>query len=122
MDRWVLAGWQACVGMCFVGFGGRAQPASCESIIALPPIHVRCMIFIPAGKTIQCAAFLAGLIESRLIRRAVVVAPKTLLAQWRKELGVCGLQGQAHEYGGTANERCACGCGGRWGGETGWRL
>ncbi len=58
-----------------------------------------------AGKTIQCAAFLAGLIQGRLIRRAVVVAPKTLLAQWRKELGVCGLQGQAHEYGGSAGER-----------------
>ena len=69
------------------------------------------MFSISAGKTIQCAAFLAGLIESRLIRRAIVVAPKTLLAQWRKELGVCGLQGHAHEYGGTANERCACACG-----------
>jgi len=35
------------------------------------------------------------------------VAPKTLLAQWRKELEVCGLGGSAtQEYGGTANERC----------------
>ncbi|KAL4427704.1 hypothetical protein ABPG75_001793 [Micractinium tetrahymenae] len=59
------------------------------------------------GKTIQCAAFLAGLIESRLIRRAIVVAPKTLLAQWRKELDICGLGSAAAEYGGTANERAA---------------
>ncbi|KAL4444622.1 hypothetical protein ABPG77_002439 [Micractinium sp. CCAP 211/92] len=59
------------------------------------------------GKTIQCAAFLAGLIESRLIQRALIVAPKTLLAQWRKELDVCGLGSAAAEYGGTANERAA---------------
>lgn len=36
---------------------------------------------------------------------AAVVAPKTLLAQWRKELDVCGLGSVAVEYGGTANER-----------------
>ena len=35
------------------------------------------------GKTIQCAAFLAGLLQSRLIRRAIIVAPKTLLAHWK---------------------------------------
>lgn len=28
-------------------------------------------------------------------------------AQWRKELEVCGLGGAAHEYGGSATERCA---------------
>ena len=67
-----------------------------------PPPPPPCL---PARKTIQCAAWLAGLIESRLIRRAIVVAPKTLLAQWQKELGVCGLLGQTHEYGGSAGER-----------------
>lgn len=59
------------------------------------------------GKTLQCAAFLAGLLDSRLVRRAIVVAPKTLLAQWQKELGIVGLGGATHEYAGTPNERCA---------------
>ncbi|KAI3429485.1 hypothetical protein D9Q98_005576 [Chlorella vulgaris] len=59
------------------------------------------------GKTLQCTAFLAGLIQGRLINRAIVVAPKTLLAQWQKELALCGLQSQAHEYGGSAGERDA---------------
>lgn len=36
---------------------------------------------------------------------AAVVAPKTLLAQWRKELQICGLGGATHEYGGSAGER-----------------
>ncbi len=41
-------------------------------------------------------------------RRALVVAPKTLLAHWEKELGVCGLASLTHEYYGTS--QCArCG-------------
>lgn len=35
----------------------------------------------------------------------MVVAPKTLLAQWQKELNVCGLGRQAYDYSGTQCER-----------------
>jgi hypothetical protein len=34
------------------------------------------------GKTMQCAAFLAGSLGSGAGRRALIVAPKTLLAHW----------------------------------------
>ena len=34
-----------------------------------------------------------------------VVAPKTLLTQWTKELKICGLGGATSEYGGSAGER-----------------
>lgn len=39
----------------------------------------------------QICAFLVGLFHSLLIRRALVVAPKTLLVHWMKELSVVGL-------------------------------
>eukprot|EP00887_Chlorella_sp_A99_P003096 scaffold9.g3096.t1 len=57
------------------------------------------------GKTMQCCAFLAGMLQSWLIRRAIVVAPKTLLAHWKKELEVCGVGPQAQEFFGSAGER-----------------
>jgi SNF2 family DNA or RNA helicase len=50
------------------------------------------------GKTMQVAAFLAGSIDSGLARRALVVAPKTLLAQWAAELAGVGLGGLVFEY------------------------
>ncbi|KAL6778685.1 hypothetical protein ACKKBF_B05055 [Auxenochlorella protothecoides x Auxenochlorella symbiontica] len=50
------------------------------------------------GKTMQCCAFLAGMLESGLLRRALVVAPKTLLAHWKGELQVCGLSQRTHEF------------------------
>lgn len=50
------------------------------------------------GKTMQVSAFLAGAIDSGLARRALVVAPKTLLAQWAAELGGVGLGGLVFEY------------------------
>ena len=111
------------------------------------------------GKTMQCAAFLAGLFHSRLIRctpawsasgllraqdklnacmhqrhshaiqlshiltaqgltaralvrrRALVVAPKTLLAHWAAELRGCGLERLVAEfYGGSVRDRCATFC------------
>lgn len=46
-----------------------------------------------------------GQLVVHTILSTAVVAPKTLLAQWRKELDVCGLGSAAVEYGGTANER-----------------
>jgi hypothetical protein len=44
------------------------------------------------GKTMQCSAFLAGAFHSGALRTAMIVAPKTLLAHWEKELAVCGLK------------------------------
>ena len=50
------------------------------------------------GKTMQVSAWLAGCIDSGLARRALVVAPKTLLAQWAAELAGVGLGGLVFEY------------------------
>lgn len=38
-------------------------------------------------------------------RRAIVIAPKTLLAHWARELGVCGVGRMTHEYFGSESER-----------------
>ncbi|KAL3537631.1 hypothetical protein ACH5RR_000997, partial [Cinchona calisaya] len=54
------------------------------------------------GKTMQICGFLAGLFHSNLIKRALVVAPKTLLPHWIKELSVVGLSGKTREYFGTS--------------------
>ncbi|XP_050895402.1 protein CHROMATIN REMODELING 24 isoform X2 [Lathyrus oleraceus] len=53
------------------------------------------------GKTMQICGFIAGLFHSRLIRRVLVVAPKTLLPHWIKELSVVGLSEKTKEYFGT---------------------
>ncbi|KAG9444104.1 hypothetical protein H6P81_015444 [Aristolochia fimbriata] len=50
------------------------------------------------GKTMQIAAFLAGLFHSCLIKRALIVAPKTLLPHWIKELTIVGLSDKIREY------------------------
>ena len=47
---------------------------------------------------VQVSAFLAGLFHSRLIERVLIVAPKTLLAHWTKELSVVGLKHKIREY------------------------
>ncbi|XP_042374277.1 SNF2 domain-containing protein ENL1-like [Zingiber officinale] len=52
------------------------------------------------GKTMQVSAFLAGLFQSRLIKRVLVVAPKTLLGHWMKELDVVGLSEKIKDYSG----------------------
>ncbi|EEC78323.1 hypothetical protein OsI_18057 [Oryza sativa Indica Group] len=58
------------------------------------------------GKTMQVSAFLAGLFHSRLIKRVLVVAPKTLLTHWTKELSVVGLKDKIRDYSGpNANAR-----------------
>ncbi|KAG6767395.1 hypothetical protein POTOM_028599 [Populus tomentosa] len=54
------------------------------------------------GKTMQICSFLAGLFHSKLIKRVLVVAPKTLLTHWIKELSVVGLSGKTREYFGTS--------------------
>ncbi|KAK6922790.1 Helicase, C-terminal [Dillenia turbinata] len=53
------------------------------------------------GKTMQICGFLAGLFNSRLVKRVMVVAPKTLLSHWVKELTVVGLSDKIREYYGT---------------------
>lgn len=50
------------------------------------------------GKTMQICGFLAGLFHSSLIKRAMVVAPKTLLSHWIKELSAVGLSEKIREY------------------------
>lgn len=62
------------------------------------------------GKTRQVAAFLRGAIDSGVVRRALVVAPKTLLKTWSAELAAVGLRDgeQVREYGsGSASDRSA---------------
>jgi SNF2 family DNA or RNA helicase len=84
------------------------------------------------GKTMQCSAFLAGaLAASRssssflgskpaaveaaaatsgapMPVRALIVAPKTLLAHWEKELRVCGMGRATYSfYGSSEGERSA---------------
>nr|CAB3486296.1 unnamed protein product [Digitaria exilis] len=54
------------------------------------------------GKTMQVSAFLAGMFHSRLIKRVLVVAPKTLLAHWTKELSVVGLKQKIRDYSGPS--------------------
>ncbi|KAG8640786.1 protein CHROMATIN REMODELING 24 isoform X1 [Manihot esculenta] len=56
------------------------------------------------GKTMQICGFIAGLFHSRLIKRALVVAPKTLLPHWIKELSTVGLSGETREYFGTSSK------------------
>lgn len=50
------------------------------------------------GKTMQICSFLSGLFHSNLIRRVLVVAPKTLLTHWKNELSTVGLSGKTREY------------------------
>ncbi|GAB2277298.1 hypothetical protein Dimus_012006 [Dionaea muscipula] len=53
------------------------------------------------GKTMQICAYLAGMFHSLLIKRVIVVAPKTLIPHWIKELSVVGLSEKIREYYGT---------------------
>uniref|UniRef100_A0A7N0TBK3 Protein CHROMATIN REMODELING 24 n=1 Tax=Kalanchoe fedtschenkoi TaxID=63787 RepID=A0A7N0TBK3_KALFE len=56
------------------------------------------------GKTMQICGFLAGLFTSRLIKRVLIVAPKTLLPHWIKELSVVGLSKKTRDYFGTSSK------------------
>jgi len=57
------------------------------------------------GKTMSSAAFISGLFHSNMARRVLIIAPKTLLAHWKSELEVCGLEHLTAEFGGSVNER-----------------
>jgi len=59
------------------------------------------------GKTMSSAAFIAGSLKSKTIKRALILAPTTLLPHWRKELIVCGLNGKKEifSYTGTKEQR-----------------
>ncbi|KAG0612288.1 hypothetical protein M758_6G015500 [Ceratodon purpureus] len=54
------------------------------------------------GKTMQVASFLAGLFCTQNIKCALIVAPKTLIAHWVKELKVVGLARKTQDYSGTS--------------------
>ncbi|XP_039138564.1 protein CHROMATIN REMODELING 24 [Dioscorea cayenensis subsp. rotundata] len=56
------------------------------------------------GKTMQVSAYLAGLFHSELINRALIVAPKTLIAHWMKELTVVGLAEKIRDYSGASQK------------------
>jgi len=59
------------------------------------------------GKTLQVSAFLSAVFASSDSRkkRVLIVAPKTLLTAWMKELRICGLEKSCLEYGGSVSER-----------------
>uniref|UniRef100_A0A453QXU2 DNA excision repair protein ERCC-6-like protein n=1 Tax=Aegilops tauschii subsp. strangulata TaxID=200361 RepID=A0A453QXU2_AEGTS len=58
------------------------------------------------GKTMQISAFLAGLFHSGLIRRVLVVVPKTPVTHWIKELTLVGLKSKISDCSGpNANVR-----------------
>ncbi|KAF6255378.1 P-loop containing nucleoside triphosphate hydrolase protein [Scenedesmus sp. NREL 46B-D3] len=78
------------------------------------------------GKTMQCSGFLAGALQrsrhgnafgttsssssasSSGAVRAMIVAPKTLLSHWEKELRVCGMGPRSHCFHGSSEgERAA---------------
>ncbi|XP_026445682.1 protein CHROMATIN REMODELING 24-like isoform X1 [Papaver somniferum] len=54
------------------------------------------------GKTMQICSYLAGLFNSHLIKRVLVVAPKTLIPHWIKELSVVGLSRKTKDYYSTS--------------------
>jgi hypothetical protein len=54
------------------------------------------------GKTMETCAFLAGMLQSRLAARVLIIAPKTLLAHWKKELATCGLAALTYEFYGSS--------------------
>eukprot|EP00898_Chlorokybus_atmophyticus_P003685 jgi/Chlat1/4317/Chrsp29S04475 len=54
------------------------------------------------GKTRQIAAFLRGLMHGKHAKRALLVAPTTLLAHWEKELETCGLGRSTYQYYGSS--------------------
>ncbi|XP_060217469.1 protein CHROMATIN REMODELING 24 isoform X1 [Lycium barbarum] len=54
------------------------------------------------GKTMQICGYLAGLFYSKLIKRVLIVAPKTLLPHWIKELTAVGLSQNIREYFATS--------------------
>lgn len=94
---------------CLCQEGAHTHSCLCltATVTCSAPLHT-IPLFHFSGKTMQCCAFLAGLFRSRLAQRVLVVAPKTLLLHWAKELGVCGLGGRTWSYfGDSVSERDA---------------
>ncbi|XP_047976106.1 protein CHROMATIN REMODELING 24 isoform X1 [Salvia hispanica] len=56
------------------------------------------------GKTMQICSYLCGLFHSNLIRRVLIVAPKTLLTHWINELSTVGLSEKTREYFATCQK------------------
>ena len=59
------------------------------------------------GKTIQAIAALVYLVRDQKVRHAIVVAPKSVVRQWKKELEVWGPQLKVTEISGSATTRAA---------------
>lgn len=57
------------------------------------------------GKTFQVSAFITALLKSGLATRVLVLAPKTLIRAWRKEIDICGIDDMAIEYEGDAKRK-----------------
>ncbi|BBN00514.1 DNA excision repair protein ERCC-6-like [Marchantia polymorpha subsp. ruderalis] len=55
------------------------------------------------GKTRQIASFLAGLFSSKLIKTAMIVAPKTLISHWTRELSEVGLSRKTFNFAETSS-------------------
>lgn len=50
------------------------------------------------GKTFQASVFLAGLIHSKLVKRAIVIVPLSVLLQWPGEMEKAGIKDFVHVY------------------------
>lgn len=57
------------------------------------------------GKTFQVSAFITALLRSRLASRVLVLAPKTLIQAWKKEIDICGISNRTIEYEGDAKKK-----------------
>lgn len=79
-----------------MGLGKTMQVNSLVRVYTLLVIHPMLLINIICDE-LQICGFLAGLFHSKLIKRAMVVAPKTLLPHWIKELSCVGLSEKIRE-------------------------
>ena len=56
-------------------------------------------------KTLQVTAFVSALLNGKLARRVLVLAPKTLIPAWEKEVKICELFHMMYEYCGDKKSR-----------------
>ncbi|KAH7307566.1 hypothetical protein KP509_22G065600 [Ceratopteris richardii] len=90
---------------------GKLYPHQLEGIKWLWGLHIKGMGGILGddmglGKTMQMASFFVGLFASDLVKHVLIVATKSLIAHWRKELTSVGLEAKTRDYYGTcANQR-----------------
>lgn len=59
------------------------------------------------GKTLQVTAFAASLLKGKMAKRVIVLAPKTLLPAWKKEVEICEVSHITFEYGGDKKTRAS---------------